>query len=55
MSIVVSFSIGRCLTFLQRGESFDPHLAKMKLYREVPMWWYALVLLGSFAMAMATL
>lgn len=26
----------------------------MKVYKEVPMWWYGGVLLGSFAMAMAT-
>uniref|UniRef100_A0A8H7XV56 Peptide transporter MTD1 n=1 Tax=Psilocybe cubensis TaxID=181762 RepID=A0A8H7XV56_PSICU len=22
------------------GENYDPHLAKMKVYPEVPMWWY---------------
>ena len=37
------------------GENFDPHLAKMKVYKEVPMWWYLVVLLISFAMAMATI
>ncbi|KAF9456897.1 peptide transporter MTD1 [Collybia nuda] len=37
------------------GESYDPHLAKMKIYPEVPMWWYIAVFVGSFAMAMATM
>ncbi|KAF9462816.1 peptide transporter MTD1 [Collybia nuda] len=37
------------------GESYDPHLTKMKIYPEVPMWWYIAMLLGSFAMAMATM
>jgi OPT family small oligopeptide transporter len=36
------------------GESYDPHLAKMKVYPEVPMWWYGAVFVASFAMAMAT-
>ncbi|KAG6827810.1 hypothetical protein H0H92_010388 [Tricholoma furcatifolium] len=37
------------------GESYDPHFDKMKVYPEVPMWWYILTFVGSFAMAMATL
>ncbi|KAF8200156.1 peptide transporter MTD1 [Pholiota molesta] len=37
------------------GENYDPHLAKMKVYNEVPMWWYILVFIGSFAMAMSTI
>ncbi|KAF7307899.1 hypothetical protein MKEN_01150600 [Mycena kentingensis (nom. inval.)] len=37
------------------GDSYDPHLAKMKVYREVPMWWYIAVFLASFGMAMATI
>ncbi|KAJ7107983.1 peptide transporter MTD1 [Mycena crocata] len=37
------------------GDSYDPHLAKMKVYPEVPMWWYITVFIGSFAMAMATI
>ncbi|KAH8101838.1 peptide transporter MTD1 [Cristinia sonorae] len=37
-----------------RGETHDPHLAKMKVYNEVPMWWYGAVFLGSFGMAMGT-
>ncbi|KAF8890828.1 peptide transporter MTD1 [Gymnopilus junonius] len=37
------------------GETYDPHLAKMKVYAEVPMWWYMAVFLASFAMAMATI
>jgi hypothetical protein len=27
----------------------------MKVYNEVPMWWYILVFIGSFAMAMSTI
>ncbi|KAF9002895.1 peptide transporter MTD1 [Cyathus striatus] len=37
------------------GETYDPHLAKMKVYQEVPMWWYIAVFVASFAMAMATI
>ncbi|KAH8114070.1 peptide transporter MTD1 [Phellopilus nigrolimitatus] len=37
------------------GEVVDPHRAKMKVYAEVPMWWYGAVFVGSFAMAMATI
>ncbi|KAF9552218.1 peptide transporter MTD1 [Agrocybe pediades] len=37
------------------GENYDPHLAKMKVYPEVPMWWYIAVFVASFAMAMATI
>ncbi|TFK37218.1 peptide transporter MTD1 [Crucibulum laeve] len=37
------------------GESYDPHLAKMKVYNEVPMWWYIAMFVGSFSMAMATI
>ncbi|KAJ7760866.1 peptide transporter MTD1 [Mycena maculata] len=37
------------------GDDYDPHLAKMKVYPEVPMWWYIVVFVGSFCMAMATL
>lgn len=37
------------------GEVVDPHRAKMKIYPEVPAWWYGLVFLASFAMAMATI
>ncbi|KAG6898080.1 hypothetical protein C0992_006000 [Termitomyces sp. T32_za158] len=37
------------------GDSYDPHLAKMKVYSEVPMWWYIFTFVGSFAMAMATI
>ncbi|SCZ99587.1 BZ3500_MvSof-1268-A1-R1_Chr3-1g06126 [Microbotryum saponariae] len=32
----------------------DPHYKKMLMYREVPMWWYCVTLVVSFAMAMAT-
>ncbi|KAF8801788.1 peptide transporter MTD1 [Phlegmacium glaucopus] len=39
----------------QAGENYDPHLTKMKVYPEVPMWWYVAVLVVSFAMAMATI
>ncbi|KAJ6571252.1 peptide transporter MTD1 [Mycena capillaripes] len=37
------------------GEAYDPHLAKMKVYPEVPMWWYIVIFFGSFGMAMATI
>ncbi|KAF8920813.1 peptide transporter MTD1 [Mucidula mucida] len=37
------------------GENYDPHLAKMKVYHEVPTWWYIAVFVGSLAMAMATI
>ncbi|PPQ75716.1 hypothetical protein CVT24_002577 [Panaeolus cyanescens] len=36
------------------GETYDPHLAKMKVYPEVPMWWYIAMFFASFAMAMST-
>ena len=32
----------------------DPHYERMKVYKEVPMWWYGVILGASFAMAMAT-
>ncbi|SCV71689.1 BQ2448_3277 [Microbotryum intermedium] len=32
----------------------DPHYQKMLVYREVPMWWYGVTLVVSFAMSMAT-
>ncbi|GAA6039532.1 hypothetical protein JCM8097_008371 [Rhodosporidiobolus ruineniae] len=32
----------------------DPHYEKMKRYKEVPSWVYGAIVLGSFAMAMAT-
>ncbi|KAF8055167.1 peptide transporter MTD1 [Lyophyllum atratum] len=37
------------------GENYDPHLAKMKVYPEVPMWWYIATFVASFSMAMATI
>ncbi|KAF5378543.1 hypothetical protein D9615_007071 [Tricholomella constricta] len=37
------------------GENYDPHLAKMKVYAEVPMWWYIAMFVASFSMAMATI
>ncbi|KAJ7132712.1 peptide transporter MTD1 [Mycena filopes] len=37
------------------GDAYDPHLAKMKVYPEVPMWWYIVIFLSSFGMAMATI
>lgn len=43
------------LNGVQAGESYDPHLEKMKIYPEVPMWWYIMLFVGSFCMAMATL
>ncbi|GAA5965378.1 hypothetical protein JCM8115_002013 [Rhodotorula mucilaginosa] len=32
----------------------DPHYQKMRVYKEVPMWVYGGIIVGSFAMAMAT-
>ncbi|GAA5866212.1 hypothetical protein JCM8547_007204 [Rhodosporidiobolus lusitaniae] len=32
----------------------DPHYQSMRKYKEVPMWVYGAIMLGSFAMAMAT-
>ncbi|KAF6765569.1 OPT oligopeptide transporter protein-domain-containing protein [Ephemerocybe angulata] len=39
----------------RRGENYDPHFEKMKVYAEVPMWWYAAMLIGCFGMAMGTI
>jgi hypothetical protein len=47
--------IKRAIQEYRSGESTDPHYAKMKVYKEVPMWWYSAVFLASFAMAMATI
>lgn len=38
----------------QRGECQDPHYLKMKVYNEVPFWWYTLIFVASLAMGMAT-
>ncbi|KAF7799677.1 hypothetical protein EIP86_010917 [Pleurotus ostreatoroseus] len=35
-------------------EPDDPHYHKMKVYREVPVWWYLFVFVGTVAMAIAT-
>ncbi|KAJ7643180.1 peptide transporter MTD1 [Mycena rosella] len=37
------------------GDVHDVHLEKMKVYPEVPMWWYILVFIGTFAMSLATI
>ncbi|TFK24179.1 peptide transporter MTD1 [Coprinopsis marcescibilis] len=37
------------------GQSYDPHLSKMKVYPEVPFWWYIAMFVSSFAMAMSTI
>ncbi|KAF8234949.1 peptide transporter MTD1 [Tricholoma matsutake] len=37
------------------GENYDPHLEKMKVYDEVPLWWYLAMFTASFAMAMTTM
>ncbi|TEB20473.1 peptide transporter MTD1, partial [Coprinellus micaceus] len=39
----------------RRGETYDPHLAKMKVYPEVPVWWYLAMFAACFAMAMSTI
>ncbi|KAJ7103354.1 OPT oligopeptide transporter [Mycena belliarum] len=38
----------------QRGECQDAHYLKMKVYDEVPFWWYTLMFVASLAMGMAT-
>ncbi|KAG7087147.1 hypothetical protein E1B28_013127 [Marasmius oreades] len=43
------------INMYRTGNHQDPHMQKMQVYKEVPMLWYAAVLLGSFAMAMATI
>ncbi|KAI0028507.1 OPT superfamily oligopeptide transporter [Vararia minispora EC-137] len=43
------------LTYLWRPSNIDdPHYNEMKKYKDVPHWWFLLVLLGSFAAAQAT-
>ncbi|KAI5475579.1 hypothetical protein MNV49_001135 [Pseudohyphozyma bogoriensis] len=37
------------------GTQPDPHYQKMLVYKEVPMWWYGVVIIASFAMSMATI
>lgn len=37
------------------GKTVDPHRKKMLVYPEVPMLWYFMVFVCSFAMAMATI
>ncbi|KZT63319.1 OPT superfamily oligopeptide transporter [Daedalea quercina L-15889] len=32
----------------------DPHWEKMKAYKQIPRWWYVLVLIGAYATAQAT-
>ncbi|PCH35316.1 OPT oligopeptide transporter [Wolfiporia cocos MD-104 SS10] len=32
----------------------DAHWEKLKVYRQIPRWWYVVVLLGAYAMAQAT-
>ncbi|KAL0953014.1 hypothetical protein HGRIS_007218 [Hohenbuehelia grisea] len=39
----------------RNNENDDPHYEKMKVYPEVPMWWYGVIFVSSFAMAMATI
>ncbi|KAI0089664.1 OPT oligopeptide transporter [Irpex rosettiformis] len=33
-------------------EPDDPHYQKMKVYKEVPIWWYLAILLGTFGLAL---
>ena len=35
-------------------EVHDPHYEKMKVYKQIPRWWYFAVLAGAYAIAMAT-
>ncbi|KAJ7270568.1 peptide transporter MTD1 [Mycena rebaudengoi] len=47
--------IVRVIKQFRAGENYDPHLAKMRMYKEVPMWWYITIFFASFGMAMATI
>ncbi|KAJ7254207.1 peptide transporter MTD1 [Mycena rebaudengoi] len=47
--------IVRVIKQFRAGENYDPHLAKMRMYKEVPMWWYVTIFFASFGMAMATI
>ncbi|KAJ7446480.1 OPT oligopeptide transporter [Mycena galericulata] len=38
----------------KRGECQDVHYLKMKVYKEVPFWWYAGIFVASLAMGLAT-
>jgi hypothetical protein len=33
-------------------ETDDPHYQKMKVYKEVPVWWYVAILIGTFGLAL---
>ncbi|KAJ7244463.1 peptide transporter MTD1 [Mycena rebaudengoi] len=44
--------IVRVIKQFRAGENYDPHLAKMRMYKEVPMW-YITIFFASFGMAMA--
>ncbi|CCM02024.1 uncharacterized protein FIBRA_04100 [Fibroporia radiculosa] len=43
---------GAFIDFLHRKPVNDHHFKRMAIYREVPLWWYALVTLGAFVSAM---
>lgn len=40
------------LNFIKSGQNIDdPHYAKMRVYKEVPQWWYILLFIASLAVA----
>jgi OPT family oligopeptide transporter len=47
--------IVRVIKDARAGTTEDPHYVKMKVYPEVPYWWYVALFLASFVMAMATI
>jgi hypothetical protein len=66
IDVIRKYRVSDCLSYfclalftnwrpLQRGETYDPHLAKMKVYPEVPVWWYLAMFAACFAMAMSTI
>ncbi|KAL6307422.1 OPT oligopeptide transporter [Sparassis latifolia] len=34
--------------------SFNPHYEKMSIYKQIPRWWYIVILLGAYGIAQAT-
>ncbi|KAE9392770.1 OPT superfamily oligopeptide transporter [Gymnopus androsaceus JB14] len=53
-NLAIGATFTHVLLCIVLGDNYDPHYAKMKVYKEVPMWWYGIIFLASFAMAMAT-
>ncbi|KAJ3552837.1 hypothetical protein NM688_g3945 [Phlebia brevispora] len=47
-------SVFRLIRDARTKEPDDPHYQKMKVYKEVPVWWYVGIFVGTIAMAIAT-